>query len=48
MQKRSTVLLDLSFFVLTNKITLLITRNPFKITISIDKLRLKKIYERSR
>jgi hypothetical protein len=48
MQKKSLVLVDLSFFVMSSKITLLITKNPLKITISIDKLRLKRIYERSR
>lgn len=47
MQKRSNILVDFSFFVKTTKVSLLVTKNPFKITISIDRLRLKRVYERS-
>jgi hypothetical protein len=42
--KKAIILVNFIFFFKTNKITTLLQIIPFRFTISIDKLRFKKIY----
>lgn len=46
MSKKRTIL-DLNFLILANRISLLVTIYPFRITISIDKLRFKPVRRRA-
>lgn len=43
MQKTPKIILDYSLMILATKISLTVTHSPFRITFSIDKLRLKPI-----
>jgi hypothetical protein len=41
------IVFEYHFYVLLNKVSICISKNPLDVRISIEKLKLKKLYERS-